>query len=118
MDGRLEYQLPSPSLSRGPFPDSPSDQGQNLAVTVLYAPCSLDSGTDRVRSDRPLGELSSGREVPPEPPENWLNLNRRSRDISSQLSDDFRRCLIKTLRESSVSAQELLSPGLGLKLGV
>jgi len=48
-----------------------------------------------VRSDRPLGELSSGREVPPEPPENWLNLNRRSRDIYSQLSDDFRRCLIK-----------------------
>ena len=49
----------------------------------------------RVRSDRPLGELSSGREVPPEPPENWLNINRQSRDISSQLSDDFRRCLIK-----------------------
>ena len=53
----------------------------------------------RDRSDRPLGELSSGREVPPEPPENWLNLNRRSRDISGQLSDDFRRCLIKLLEE-------------------
>ena len=51
----------------------------------------------RDRSDRPLGELSSGREVPPEPPENWLNLNRRPRDISSQLSDDFRRCLIKSI---------------------
>jgi hypothetical protein len=39
--------------------------------------------------------LSSGREVPSGPPENWLRINRRCRDISSQLSDDFRRCLIK-----------------------
>ena len=60
----------------------------------------------RVRSDRPLGELSSGREVPPEPPENWLNLNRRSSDISSQLSDDLRRCLIKTSVGTSQSKSE------------
>ena len=32
----------------------------------------------RVRSDRPLGGLSSGREVPSAPPENWLTINRRS----------------------------------------
>ena len=45
----------------------------------------------------PLGRAEFRAGTQPEPPENWLNINRRSRDISSQLIDDFRRCLIKVI---------------------
>ena len=31
----------------------PESHGQNLALTVLYAPCSLDTGTDFLSSGRP-----------------------------------------------------------------
>ena len=68
----------------------------NQFESLPWCPISSRNTCDlkRVRSDHPLGELSSGREVPPEPPENWLNINRRSREISSQLVDDC--CLIRT----------------------
>ena len=52
--------------------DLQTDQNVQFAVHDQVSPLK------RVRSDHPLGWLSSGREVPSAPPENWLTINRRS----------------------------------------